>query len=48
MSIVESAKRALVERDFKNLDDLWTEMVLDEQVDLNDFFKITKELKKLG
>ncbi len=48
MSIVESAKQALAKKDFQKLDDLWTEMVLDEQVDLNDFFKITKELKKLG
>ncbi len=48
MSIVESAKRALVERDFKNLDDLWTEMVLDKQIHLNVFFEITKDLKKLN
>ncbi len=46
MGIVEAAKQALTQKDFKRLDDLWTEMVLDETVPLDDFFAITTELKK--
>lgn len=46
MEIVEAAKQALAQKDFKRLDDLWTEMVLDETVPLDDLFALTAELKK--
>jgi len=47
MGIVEAAKQALAQKDLKRLDDLWTEMVLDETVQLDDFFVLTTELKRL-
>jgi len=47
MGTVEAAKQALAQKDLKRLDDLWTEMVLDETVQLDDFFAVTTELKRL-
>ncbi len=46
MGIVEAAKQALAQKDLKRLDDLWTEMVLDETVQLDDLFALTADLKK--
>jgi transcription elongation GreA/GreB family factor len=48
MEIIESIKQAIAKKDFQKLEDLWTDMVLDKQVNLNDFFEITKDLKKLN
>jgi hypothetical protein len=38
MEIIESIKQAIAKKDFQKLEDLWTDMVLDKQVNLNDFF----------
>ncbi len=46
MEIVQQARQAIVKKDFRKFDDLWTEMVLDEKIDLKDFFEMAKELKK--
>ncbi len=43
---VQAAREALAQRDFQRLDDLWTEMVLDTTIPLDDFFTISAELKK--
>ncbi len=46
MDLIESAKQTIAQKNFKKLDDLWTEMVLDKRVNLNHFFEIAKLLKK--
>ncbi len=46
MAALQAAREALAQRDFQRLDDLWTEMVLDTTIPLDDFFAITTELKK--
>lgn len=48
MKNIELAKELIVRRDFKTLDDLWTEIIMDRQVKLDDLFKIATELKKCG
>jgi len=46
MGIIQQASQAIAKRDFGTLDDLWTEMVLDERTDLENFLEIAKKLKK--
>jgi len=45
MSIIEKAKAAINGNDLQTLDDIWTEMVLDENLPLGVFFDIAKRLK---
>ncbi|UCC12217.1 MAG: GreA/GreB family elongation factor [candidate division WOR-3 bacterium] len=46
MSIVEKALTAISKNDLETLDDIWTDMVLDEQLPLSVFFDIADRLKK--
>ncbi len=45
MNIVEKAMTAISENDLQSLDDIWTDMVLDEQLPLSVFFDIASRLK---
>lgn len=46
MQLVESAKQALAAKDLAKLDDVWTEMILDGDTQLSDFFAIAQMLKQ--
>ena len=46
MELVERAKQAIIEKDFKKLDDIWTEMILDKDMQVSDALQITEMLKK--
>ncbi|KPK68229.1 hypothetical protein AMJ87_12205 [candidate division WOR_3 bacterium SM23_60] len=46
MQLIELAKKAIVEQNFEKLDDIWTEMILDTDVQVNDALKIAEMLKK--
>ena len=47
-SKLESAKEAIAQKDFKKLDDLWTEIIIDKQIQLSDILELTNELGKQG
>ena len=47
MGISDTAKQAARDKDFAKLEDLWTEMVLDESIELASFFEVCDELKKV-
>jgi transcription elongation factor GreA len=46
VGIIQSAKDAVARKDFNRLDDIWTDMVLSEDLPLDSFFEIAQELKK--
>ncbi|UCG92167.1 MAG: GreA/GreB family elongation factor [candidate division WOR-3 bacterium] len=46
MKSIDRAQKLIAQKDLKKLDDLWTEMVLDEHVDIVAFFEIAETLKK--
>ncbi len=46
MKSIDIAQKLIAQKDLKKLDDLWTEMVLDEHVDIVEFFEIAVTLKK--
>jgi len=46
MALIDSARRALEQKNFSELDDLWTEMVINEQTALDQLLELAKELKK--
>lgn len=46
MQLVELAKKAIMEQDFEKLDDIWTEMILDTDVQVSDVLQIAEMLKK--
>lgn len=47
MKLLDTAKRAALDKDFAKLEDLWTEMILDESIELASFFEVCDELKKV-
>ena len=47
MKLLDTAKRAVLDKDFAKLEDLWTEMVLDESIELASFFEVCDKLKKV-
>ncbi len=47
MKLLDTAKRAALDKDFAKLEDLWTEMVLDESIELASFFEVCDKLKKV-
>jgi transcription elongation factor GreA len=47
MSIIDEAKEAINQNDLKRLDDIWTDMVLDEHLALTAFFDIAHLLKEI-
>jgi transcription elongation factor GreA len=46
MDYVRTAHELIAQRDFQRLDDLWTDMILNEKTDIREFFDVVKELKK--
>lgn len=47
MKLLDTAKRAVLDKDFAKLEDIWTEMVLDESIELASFFEVCDKLKKV-
>jgi len=47
-SKLELAREAIAQKDFKKLDNLWTDIIIDKQVQLNDIIELTNELRKQG
>lgn len=46
MERINTAQKLIAQKDFQKLDDLWTEMVLNEQVDIVEFLEIAQRLRK--
>ena len=46
MQFVERAEKAIAEKNFEKLDDIWTEMILDTDVQVNDALQIAEMLKQ--
>jgi transcription elongation factor GreA-like protein len=47
MKLFDTAIQAALDKDFAKLEDLWTEMVIDESIGLASFFEVCDELKKV-